>query len=466
MFLDAFGEIEELEDSFTAIHGEFVFLDIGLVFYCCGQVRMGAACCVAARDRTLPDRISSEAMQRNMRYSPPWGCRWDNRRGRVSGEMWNSPDRYSHEITGNSLETKGRISIGYENISDGGSGLDKYITPTPKKSPSRGVSSSWIPTAGSESSGNNCIDEVKGSLHLPSVADLSASKYSFSVPSASSSSILKADPSASQSHLHSANMVPSRFSGRSPSHQFLRQVSDSRILGFRSPSNSTPERRQSLALSQGGSSDGWSRCTFSKLYSELVASSHREQWSFDTETSDSCRGKISGSNRSSLESPIIDMQTCGACSKALTEKCLLSTGKIVANSELSVVAVLICGHVYHAECLENMTSETDRYDPPCLVCTYGEKRVLKMFGKALGVKNRLSRNCIGDGNIDGEYVVFRESEGKSPKVGTSSSMKSSYARPFLRRHFSLGSKSTKLTFEDEFVKPPRRKGLWKTYSKA
>ena len=37
-------------------------------------------------------------------------------------------------------------------------------------------------------------------------------------------------------------------------------------------------------------------------------------------------------------------------------------------SDNSVVAVLVCGHFYHAECLETRTRHEDRRDPPCPLC--------------------------------------------------------------------------------------------------
>nr|GEU70401.1 hypothetical protein [Tanacetum cinerariifolium] len=45
---------------------------------------------------------------------------------------------------------------------------------------------------------------------------------------------------------------------------------------------------------------------------------------------------------------------CGLCS--------------VSTSDLCVAAVLVCGHVYHADCLETKTPYADRRDPPCPLC--------------------------------------------------------------------------------------------------
>lgn len=37
-------------------------------------------------------------------------------------------------------------------------------------------------------------------------------------------------------------------------------------------------------------------------------------------------------------------------------------------SDYSVVAVLVCGHFYHADCLETRTCNEDKRDPPCPLC--------------------------------------------------------------------------------------------------
>ncbi|XP_010254715.1 PREDICTED: uncharacterized protein LOC104595615 isoform X1 [Nelumbo nucifera] len=437
---------------------------------------MGSACCVAARDRTLSNRTGSEALHNNIRYSPSWSFRWDSR-GRVAGEVENPVNQFSHGVHGNlGLEFKEQRHVETEYVSGGGSPAENFQTPMWQKSPVHEGTFGSLRTPTSDLSvGSNLSTEVKHSRELSAADDPSPPKLSFSVPSTSSST--KGDL-VSQSHAESMRLRRAR---RSPGHQLFRQVSDSRILGLKSPNNSVSEGRQSFVFSMcsndltmgsyGGSSDGWSMRTFS----ELVASSQRERWSFDSETLMSGRGRITRSNSQLSASPSIDLQTCGVCSKLLAERSSLSTQKIIATNEISVVAVLVCGHVYHAECLESITPETDKYDPSCPeCCTVGEKQILKMARKALrreadlkSKSYKISRNQVVDSDLDDDSIVSdqRKSgrrEGKGPKMGTSSSMKSSFGRPFLRRHFTLGSKTSRSLSESDSA---RKKGFWARYRK-
>lgn len=58
---------------------------------------------------------------------------------------------------------------------------------------------------------------------------------------------------------------------------------------------------------------------------------------------------------------------CGICEKPLRRK-PHHFGTTLAPEELSIVAVLVCGHNYHGDCLEQRTSPEDIRDPPCPMC--------------------------------------------------------------------------------------------------
>ncbi|XP_015884967.3 uncharacterized protein LOC107420500 isoform X1 [Ziziphus jujuba] len=442
---------------------------------------MGSACCVAARERTHPNRTGGETVHRNVIYSPSWSFRWDNR-GRVAGETDTPLYQVSHGISRNaSMELKGPLGSERGNFSDAGSPMENFESPTSQKSPVHGRMVTRLMTSSSAdlSMASNYSSEVKNLVESPGVADSSAPNLSFSIPSAFSTPT--ADPMTTHCYPLFPNSTPSRRARRSPGHQLLRQVSDSRILGLKAPNNnSISEGRPSFVLStcsndlatgsQVGSSDGWSMRTFS----ELVASSQRERWSFDSEHLGSIHGKISESSSRFSCSPSIDLQSCVACSKLLTERSSWSSQKIIAGPDLSVVAVLICGHVYHAECLETMTPEADKYDPACPICLVGEKQFIKMSRKAMmraeldskAKNHRISRNRVVD-SFDSDFDVFDhqgsiDRKGKCLKMEPSSSSRGSFAKPFLKRHFSLGSKWSRSLSENDST---RKKGFWARYRK-
>ncbi|EOX97940.1 RING/U-box superfamily protein isoform 3 [Theobroma cacao] len=436
---------------------------------------MGAACCVAARDKTIVNGSGSEALHRNIRYSPTWSFRWDNR-GRVAGED-TSISWFSDVISRNDGS-----EIKYESAcaSEDGSPSESFQSRIWKKSPISEGTSGLVrtPASADQSISRNVsinvnIEQVKESAESPAASYPSPSKLSLSLPSASS---LATSPLSSQSHAHPTSSMTTRWPLRSPRHHLLRQVSDNRIMGLKSPNRySVGEERlvmpswsnESTGGSQGGSSDGWSMHAFS----ELMATSRRERWSFDSDSWGFHREKISRSSGRISSSPSVDLQTCGVCSKLLSEKSLWSSQKIIINNELSVVAVLTCGHVYHAECLENMTPEIDKYDPACPICTLGEKKAHKLSEKAFKAEldfkakiNKRSRSRVVDSDIDADPVIFNRlrssvHEGKA----SSSSMKSSLGKPFLRKHFSFGSKGSRSPSENH---PTRKKGFfWAKSSK-
>ena len=319
---------------------------------------------------------------------------------------------------------------------------------------------------------NLFILQVEESTESTAVLKLSPAKSSLSLPSSSSSST---SPLPSQGHLHPASSTP-RWLQHSSRNQLTKPLSDALIPGLKS-SKSIPVsderppipswRNGSTRGCHGESSDGWSMHAFS----ELTATSNRERWSFDNECLGFNHKKTRSSGRNS-SFPSVDLQTCGICLKLLTEKSLWSSQKLIASNELSVVAVLTCGHAYHAECLEALTPEIDKYDPACPFCTLGEKQAFQLSQKALKTetdlkaRNKKLRSRVVDGDLDGDSIMFDRlkgggQEGKGPEMGSSASMKSSLAKPFLRKHFSFGSKGSRSSTETHST---RKKGFFWTKS--
>lgn len=435
---------------------------------------MGSACCVAAKKKTHPNQSEGEALHRNAIHSPSWSFQWDNRR-RVAGEI-DTPYQVSGGIsTNDSMELKGALSSERGNFSDLGSPLENFGTPISQKSPVHGGTGKNLRSPSPDLTiARNYSPDVKSLTESPGIANSAVSNLLLSMPTTFSTPT--AETLRTPSYPLFPNSTPSRRARRSPGHQLLRQVSDSRILGLKSPNNnSISEGRQSFVLSTcsndlatgslGGSSDGWSMRTFS----ELVAYSQRERLSFDSEHFGSIHGKLSGSSSRFSCSPSIDLQSCGVCSKLLTERSSWSAQKIIAGSDTSVVSVLVCGHIYHAECLETMTLEVDRYDPACPICMVGEKQVLKMSRKALRAEaelkaknHKVSKNRVVDSYFDSDNDVFDQQKnanrkGQVSKMEPSSSTRNSSAKPFLKRHFSLGSRWSRSLSENDSA---RRKGFW------
>jgi hypothetical protein len=146
-----------------------------------------------------------------------------------------------------------------------------------------------------------------------------------------------------------------------------------------------------------------------------------------------------------------------------------SSQRIAGTHEFPVVAMLVCGHVYHAECLEATTPEVDKYDPACPICEGGEKQVLKMSKKALKTEAELkakslkiSRNRVVDSYLDSDSDDFYQQKNAiqdrdAAKMDPSSSVASSSLKPFLRRHFSFRSKWSRTLSE--------KRGFWARHRK-
>uniref|UniRef100_A0A8R7TUY9 Uncharacterized protein n=1 Tax=Triticum urartu TaxID=4572 RepID=A0A8R7TUY9_TRIUA len=269
---------------------------------------MGANCCIAAKQRPQPCIIPVEvSAYRNVRHSPSWSFRWDNRTH--IEDIMEIPTFLSNHSSGSIRpETKSGSIAPIEGFSNGGSPSELFHKVKWQKSEKKMETSKVAqsdprdrPTA------SNSSPEAKlcrKSLDMVSVA--SDTKASTSVPS-TPPVVSRADPSSSRGHSLGMDTDSMRKARRSPGYQLYRQVSDSKIPSLRSLNESnSPEGRPSSSMlsvcsndlsvagSHGESSDGWSMRTFS----EMVASSQRERWSIDSELLGSVSSKMTRSNAS------------------------------------------------------------------------------------------------------------------------------------------------------------------------
>ncbi|KAL7125401.1 hypothetical protein ABFS83_14G114800 [Erythranthe nasuta] len=395
---------------------------------------MGAACCVAAKDRSIVNGARGETLHRHVR-SPSWSFRWENR-GRVAGE--EIPANWSIGGGNDQVEAKSSTTLETAFNSEEGSPLDSSRSLLWRKSPvSEGNAGALLRLPVSDQTVPQNLVEVKESTESSHVSQPSPVKLSTSAPSVSS--------------ILPPNSTPSR-------RRHLSRTSENKPPSFsiyEEASLSLPN--ESSRGSNGGSSDSWSIPIFSDL-----TPTRKERWSFDTENSSFGREK--SSERSSGFSSM-DLQTCGVCTKPLIERSLWGQ-KIISTNELAVVSVLTCGHVYHAECLEYTTPEVNKYDPPCPICTYGEKHAAYISEKAMKAEMDLkarkrSKKRVVDSDLQSKIACDHHKcvrgEEKGPKTSSRTSMKSSLGKPFLKRHFSFSSKASRSLGESQSA---RRKGFF------
>ncbi|CAD6232158.1 unnamed protein product [Miscanthus lutarioriparius] len=415
---------------------------------------MGANCCIAAKERTQPCITPIEvSAYRNVRHSPSWSFRWDNRTH--IEDIMDIPTLFSNHSSGSIRPDTKSGSIapteGFSNGNSRGTSPSNVFHGAKWHKSDKKLEAPKVTKAdprADRSTASNSSPEAKlsrKSLDMSSVA--SDLKTSVSVPS-TPPLVSRADPSSSRGHSQ-------------PGYQLYTQVSDSKIPSLRSLNEiSSPEGRPSSSMlsvcsndlsaagSYGESSDGWSMRTFS----EMVATSQRERWSLDSELLGSISSKMTRSSASNSTTLPPDQEVCKLCLKLLKERSTWNA------QELAVVAVLLCGHVYHADCLDSITTEADKYDPPCPVCTHGEKCTVKLFGKLESkIKNKIPKNVAVDINPDGNSNKHQKKGRREPRLGTSSSMKVPFSRPFLRRHFSIGSRPPRSVSETDST---RKKGFW------
>ncbi|GAA0155062.1 chaperone [Lithospermum erythrorhizon] len=415
------------------------------------KLGIGSVCCVAAKDRALSSGPATDVLSRNIRHSPSWSFQWENR-GRVVGEETSFDWRSQGVRNDDTVDAKFLSALEATYASGESSSLSSFRSVRWQKSPGSQEIGEPSRLPSSDPSDSKFHKEAEVSLS-PTISHMSRPKHSPSAPSVAS---LSTSPLSSKGHPLPTGSTP-RWPRLSPRHGLLRPVSESRIPGFRSPTFSISEEASSVALpcwsneSTGGSNVGSSASWSTPTFPDTV-SSRRERWSFDSGSFGFVHGKSKIPSGLSSGSISFDLRSCG----------------------ISIAAVLPCAHVYHAECLESMTSEVNKYEPLCLICTFSEKQTLKISEKVLRAEMdlRIRRRCrsrIVDGDLSNDVLVIdaQKSSGhecRSSIMSSSSSMKSSLVKPFLRRHFSFGSKGSSRPLAESSSR--KRVLFWAKSSKA
>eukprot|EP00249_Psilotum_nudum_P009715 c22113_g1_i1 orf=661-1896(-) len=235
----------------------------------------------------------------------------------------------------------------------------------------------------------------------------------------------------------------------------------------------------------GGGTDWWSMKTFS----DLVASSRGESLGFTNASRSELNGDViqesldpsvlcsaeriilSDSTAASVNSVPLEAeaQHCGLCSRRLSQRSSWSPHRLVNSGDLAVVAVLFCGHLYHADCLDKATPDIHCHDPPCPQCDSRKRSGSKMqelssvdtskkligFTSQITARNKSSR--VGVATDDSNFSGFSSRDlymnGKptltidSGKKGNSQPPQQGergfLGKPLLKRQFSFRSKSSK-----------------------
>ncbi|XP_024182461.1 uncharacterized protein LOC112187771 isoform X2 [Rosa chinensis] len=199
------------------------------------------------------------------------------------------------------------------------------------------------------SSGMELLSEEK---HLHSVDSGKQLKPLSSVLDTTGTSLklLHAHPSAAQHHQSLGRSTFFKRSRHYYAHQYSRRNSGSVANASTSRGKGTPSREEKLSykLATQCSSDSGHHSVKEKPFFRpaRIRSSYLVM---DAASADPMK------------------MLCGICQKPLRRKPFF-LGITLSSTEVSVVAVLVCGHVYHADCLEQKTSFEDRRDPPCPLC--------------------------------------------------------------------------------------------------
>ncbi|TXG66279.1 hypothetical protein EZV62_007554 [Acer yangbiense] len=165
---------------------------------------------------------------------------------------------------------------------------------------------------------------------------------------------------------------------------------------------------------------------------------------------------IDAENLRSPTGPAADLK-CGVCGKFLCQKSPWSSHRIMRGSDMPTAGVLPCSHVFHAECLEQLTPKTQIHEPPCPMCL----KTITAVEESLSVSEPLhmalrsvQRNrgiVISDsqgshGNNEASNHVKNRLTRNWSGAAAQSNDNSSSIKNRLKRHFTFKGKASKDLF--------------------
>lgn len=416
-------------------------------------------------------------------FSPPVSSRWEHKYGELSSSSRRSQ---LHRTSFSSSRSASRVGSGRFNHyqRDASDGLVSNLN-----SPSESFRApQWTPLAQGVNVGEFA---ASASESLPRTSTLTPSNEAhgqtgFSTvldTSDSSSCRFSMDIGPMTVNSHGASLKRnlsgsySSLSKLAPRYLFRRQNSDSRTCLKNAIGGSQRALLDGGQCSQGAAGQpagGPDLCMQS--FSQLMASSRREgfRWSdasclpevnwnineifldqelplhMDTIKKAPCEDIASHLSSANCEG---DMQKCGLCSRWLMHRSPWSSHRMLGNNDYPVVGVLVCGHVYHAECLEKAVPDSLKHDPPCPQCEKIEITNSKapiqdgldgVKGTSEAFKSKLSRfTSQFQRNVKSSPLV--EADGRKgaggPPVPTGE--KRIFPRSLSKRQFSFRGKSSK-----------------------
>ncbi|XVF56994.1 hypothetical protein PTKIN_Ptkin06aG0166800 [Pterospermum kingtungense] len=151
--------------------------------------------------------------------------------------------------------------------------------------------------------------------------------------------------------------------------------------------------------------------------------------------------------------PVAD-QKCGVCGKLLWQKSPWSSNRIIRGGDMPTAGILPCCHVFHAECLEQVTPKSQIHDPPCPLClkTFGAPEESVSVSEPLQVALRSLRSSrgamISEDQEDDE--VSNRTKGKlrrnRPQRAMQWNNSDSLIKNRLKKHFTFKGKVSKGIF--------------------